>query len=189
MPPRKISDKEAKRLIEVFKAKPLSDHDITKITGGRCNVILYNQLKDYEHLTDAMGENGCCVILYQTSVDFGHWICVLEHKNGTLEVFDSLGMKPDAELKYVPDELYSGKLLSYMIVKGEYKKVIYNKHKLQRDKTSNCCGKWCVIRMMFKQKSLPEFIDMFTNDKAVKSGTSDFLCSCLYFMLESGILG
>ncbi len=186
-----ITGGEAKKLLNKFKTIPLSDKDIFMAMDKRCNIIVYNDLEGVEDIREILGRNGCCVILYQTSPTFGHWICVIEHKGKkgkTLEVFDSLGMKVDKELEWVPDELYKGKLLTNLIDNSGYKTIIYNNYKLQADKKSNACGKWCVLRMKMKKLPLQKFIKLFISKEAKKTGNPDMLCSTLYWMFKKGLI-
>jgi hypothetical protein len=183
-----ISDKDAKKLLSVYEKVSLSDSDLAKATGGKCNILVYADLERADSLDDVLGKDKCAIILYQSSEDYGHWICLIEHSKDTLEVFDSLGYKIDDELKWTPNRLYKGKLLSRLINESDYKNVIYNNIRLQSDPKANTCGKWCVVRIKFREMPLDTFIKLFTSKKAKAIDIPDRLVSCLYFMIEKKLI-
>lgn len=71
--------------------------------GDSINIITYPELKDYDNITELLPNNLCaCFILIRTSNNSGHWT-VAARRNNTISYFDSYGIKPDGELKNIPD--------------------------------------------------------------------------------------
>ena len=109
--------------------KALSDADIQRILGG-VKIIKYSELG---HLYDVdqllTQDKDYCIILYEDAPNRGHWTALLKY-GGLYEHFDSYGVKPDTELKWIgakrnrmlnQDEPYLMQLLEKEV--GKY---IYN---------------------------------------------------------------
>lgn len=181
-----ISIKEYKRQINKFIEVPLSDRTILTLLP-KSNIIIYNQLAKFWDLEQIFGKDGSCIILYQTSENFGHWICIFKRSQSELEIFDSLGYLPDNELKFVPEKLFKGPLLTNLITKGRYSWT-FNPYRFQEDNSSNTCGKWCVLRIKLRKLKLDQFKKLFTSKDAKKVGSPDFIVSTFYAMCEAGLL-
>ena len=81
--------------------KALSDEDIQRILGGDAKIIKYaelGQLNDIDQLLP--NEKDYCIILYEDRPNRGHWTALLKYNN-LYEHFDSYGVKPDSELKWI----------------------------------------------------------------------------------------
>jgi hypothetical protein len=147
----------------------LSDADILRITDNKTNIIVYSQLEDINSIDEILTDFGCCVILYQLESNSGHWISLIRKKN-TLEFFDPYGMSIDEELKYSKFNLrrHEGVLtphLTHLIKKSNYRLTI-NSVKLQQFKEHvNTCGRFCALRIRFRDVSLKRFIELFTENK------------------------
>ena len=94
----------------------------------------------------------------------GHWTALLKY-DGLYEHFDSYGVKPDTELKWIgskrnrvpnQDESYHAQLLE-----EEEEKYIYNNVAYQsKDSTVNACGSHAVhrlYRLKNDDMSLPDY--------------------------------
>ena len=90
------------RLLEQYKEKSLSDHDIMRIAEGKTNILSYQDLTHFKNIYDALGPYKSLVILYETESGYGHWVCLFENDDSSIQFFDSYGYEPDAELKFVP---------------------------------------------------------------------------------------
>lgn len=157
---------------DIYRAEDydLSDDDILRITDNRTKIFLYSDLENVNNIDEILNPYGCCVILYQLEQNVGHWICLIRHKNNTLEFFDPYGMYIDEELKYSNYNLrrHRGVLtphLTALIDKSNYK-LLVNDNKLQKFKHHvNTCGRWVALRIRFKDVSLKRFVELFTRNK------------------------
>jgi hypothetical protein len=159
----------------------LSNHDIFQLLKGKCNVITYSELSKYNTIEQALGKNGCLVILYETEPNFGHWTCVFYSRNQRgkkiISWFDSYGLYPDDEVDFIDNnmrklltggEFYLSKLLS----NTQYP-VEYNEFPLQEMKDGvNTCGKWAVARILLRDLPVEDFYYLF---RSGKNFTSDQL--------------
>ena len=103
------------------------------------------------------------VVLYETAPNWGHWVCVLDTPEG-IEHFDSYGIIPDNELRWVPHWFapQSGqdvkRLLSLLCLEnlrtGQH--INYSAHRLQGLDTSTC-GRWCVLRARLAHMTSDQF--------------------------------
>jgi len=121
-----------------------------------------------ELLFKHLNERGFCMILYEINPHNGHWVCVLKHdparllksgastgrlmlfQQGSLEFFDSYGLKVDDELKYATyaNEIVNGKKILYDLFENTDSIIEYNGKRLQKmAKNINTCGKWCLLRI------------------------------------------
>jgi hypothetical protein len=89
-------------------------------------------------------------LLYETEPGFGHWVGILETPEG-LEHFDSYGILPDGELKWVPAKYReafaatSPHVVRLLLEDG--RPVNYSSARLQkRDDRVATCGRWVVVR-------------------------------------------
>ncbi len=144
--------------------KSLSNLDINRIVGHPVKMVTYPQLANYDDIYDLLDENGECVILYQTSGDYGHWTCVFERDNGNIETFDSYGYEPDEMIELMrPYFRESGKHLypnlSYLLLKSN-KDIEYNNHKLQGAGTVTC-GRHVAWRLRNKHLTADQYYNTF----------------------------
>jgi hypothetical protein len=130
------------------------------------NIITYSELKDYTSITQLLPTNKCaCFILIRTSNQSGHWTVITRYNN-TISYFDSYGIKPDGELKNIPNsqryELGEDQHYLINLLKDTQFKITYNTHDLQsRDENINTCGKWCVAftKAIFEGLTVDDFYD------------------------------
>lgn len=105
------------------------------------------------------------VVLYEVMPDYGHWVAVLETPEG-IEHFDSYGILPDNELKWVPEWLKhsTGQDMKFILSEllKSNKKINYNSHRFQ-GKTSSTCGRWAALRIMFSNLGTDQFAQMVRN--------------------------
>ena len=147
---------------------PMSDSDIRRQIKG-IKIIKYGDLDNYNSIDDALGPNNMLVILVETMINSGHWMCVLKYNN-VVEVFDSYGLPIDAGLKYVSaperkelDEVIPQ--LSNLLNKCNYQ-VVYNKTDLQDwDPNIKTCGRHVCLRLKNRNKNLKEDIQWIENER------------------------
>lgn len=159
----------------------LSGEDIGNLLNKQCNIVPYNEIKNFNNIFDLMGPYRKCAILYLTSANYGHWTCIYEHNN-TIYFFDSYGCIPDGQFKFIPNKLNKelGQDFSYLVnlMYNSKLPVEYNEYKLQKFKKGiNTCGRWCAVRMQYPEVSINDFNKIFKN----KSLSPDELVCLLTF--------
>lgn len=149
----------------------LSDKDIMRLIKGKANLLTYTELQKYNNIDQVLGPYSALVLLYETSKNFGHWVCVFKVNENTIEHFDSYGLKPDDELKFIPEyfrEVNYEEIphLTYLLYNSGYN-VIYNEFKLQKKKKGiNTCGRWVATRLIYRmipQKVFAKFFLEYNN--------------------------
>jgi len=158
----------------------LSGDDIKRLTDGKCNIMTYPELNKYNSIRDVLGKYKALVILYLTSSNYGHWVCVFERDNNTIEFFDSYGYFPDDELNVIQDkvkrelnQMYPQ--LTKLLYNSGYKKIEYNEKQLQKFSPDiNTCGRWVCIVLALRHMPLKQFQQIFgvNGDQKVTELTS-----------------
>ena len=157
--------------------KALSDEDIQKILGGDAKIIKYAELGELHDIDQLLpNEKDYCIILYEDRPNRGHWTALLKY-NGLYEHFDSYGVKPDSELKWIgakrnrqlnQDEPYLTQLL-----KQEEEKYIYNNVGYQnKDSRVNTCGSHVVHRLYRLKNDNMSLSDYYHFMKSLKDQTN-----------------
>ena len=160
---------EAEKFIDEERERALSDYDILKILEGRSNLLLYEDLANAPSLDYILGEYGACVILYQTTKNFGHWVCIFKRNDELVEYFDSYGMFVDDELKYIPQNFRKVSNQDYphltaLMYQSPYK-LSYNNYEFQKMKKGyNTCGRWVCLRILLRNMCLCNFKDLFKRE-------------------------
>jgi len=148
----------------------LSDTEILNLTNNQCKIISYQDLENYDNIDQVLDPFGATVILYQEKEKVGHWTVLIKHSNNLLEIFDSLGLALDKELEFSEynKKRHGGRAiphLSILIENSKYK-IEANTVQLQKDsKDINTCGKYCAIRIKFKEMRLKDFVNMLQSSK------------------------
>ena len=66
-------------IVKLFH-RALSDTDIRKTLGHETKIIRYSELSQFEDLSQLLPNlTDYCVILYEVSVDHGHWVGLSRH--------------------------------------------------------------------------------------------------------------
>lgn len=122
--------------------RPTSDAELAEACPG-LSVWLYKDLARLRRLPPLP-----IAVLYETRPGYGHWVGVLETPEG-IEHFDSYGLKPDAELEWVPEQYREAFAANaphmVRLLADDGRQVNYNEHRLQGRGTSTC-GRWVVAR-------------------------------------------
>lgn len=85
----------------------------------------------------------------------------------TWEWFDSYGMRPDSELKFVPPgfmaESDQTNIITQLVLAAQQEtKLIWNQKDFQaHDKKIDTCGRWAALRIRKRKMSLAEFQTLF----------------------------
>ena len=148
-------------------SKSLSGSEVLKLLDNKANLFSYSQLHTINSIDELLGQYKKCVLLYHTSQNYGHYVCVWENNN-TLFFFDSYGSKPDTQLKFLPthlkEELNSNHNYLIRLMFNSGKKVEFNEYQLQsRENNITTCGRWCVNRLRFPEISIDEYHSIFKN--------------------------
>jgi hypothetical protein len=132
--------------------KALSDEDIHKILGGDAKIIKYAELGNLYDIDQLLPEEkDYCIILYEDRPNRGHWTAILKYNN-LYEHFDSYGVKPDSELKWIGAkrnrQLHQDEPYLTQLLEKEEEKHIYNNVAYQsKDSRVNTCGSHVVHRL------------------------------------------
>lgn len=157
-------------------ATPLSDADI-KAFLPEALILKYSELSKYPTLHDVLPEvYSYCFILYENSLNNGHWTVISRPEEGIAEYFDSYGGYVDNPLRWVSTNTKVGlgvtKPYLGILFRKTPEDVVYNKCKFQKEgENINDCGRWCVLRvaLMLKGLNLDKFHDyIYTKSKKMK---------------------
>lgn len=141
--------------------RPASDAELREACPG-ARTWLYRDLARLEE------EGGLpelpAIVLYETAPGFGHWVALLGTPDG-VEHFDSYGLRPDAELRWVPkkyreafaaDSPHMVRLLARFEENGV--PVNYSEFRLQgRRPDIATCGRWAALRCQNSGLTSSEF--------------------------------
>jgi hypothetical protein len=138
-------------------ATPLSDEDIHQYLPD-VKILKYSQLKHYT-LNELLPEiHTAVIILYESSPNAGHWVCISRPDDKIIEFFSSYGDYVDNPLNWnsiqTNSSLGQNSVLSQMFSDSP-DDVVYNKtHYQQIGNKINDCGRWVVLRILMMQKGL-----------------------------------
>jgi hypothetical protein len=132
----------------------LSDSDIRR---WGLNVVIYSDLGGVDDVLRMLP----LVILYDENGDgFGHWVLLHRAgKEGHIEFFDPYGAVPDSQSES-GGNWYRGehKLVAILRELSKGHVIEYNQFQFQRLAPGvNVCGRWCIVRHLFANKSIEEF--------------------------------
>jgi len=170
-----MSDTQQK--LEELVEEPMGDDDI-HLYFPNAKIMRYGDLQQYSSIDHLLPkEVDYCFILYEDSVNKGHWTCVSKY-GSTVEFFDSYGGYPDSQLAWV-DMARRLKLnqarpwLTHLFDLCPYN-VIYNPFKYQTESEDiSTCGRHCVwriINLVENDKDLEGYYKMM---KKLKSETNE----------------
>jgi hypothetical protein len=168
------------RLIKKAEKIDLSGDDILSITNNQTTIHAYSDLDQIDNMEQLFGGKPTVTLLYQTTQNSGHWVCLIKKSESELYFFDPYGLKPDSELQYASYNLrihnnVQTPHLTALISKSNYT-IDYNKVRLQKFfKDVNTCGRWVAIRILWREMSDDHFNHLFLNQKE----PSDYYASAL----------
>lgn len=146
----------------------LSGEDIKRLLKGRCKIVTYPDLKQYKTIEDLLSPWGYCVLLYMTSANYGHWTCIIQHKD-RIEFFDSYAMIPDTEFKEIPKEdrykynFHGFPYLTKLLYNSGYT-IEYNHVPLQKlDDDVSTCGRHVAVRLLLRHIPLNNYLKIMTS--------------------------
>ena len=85
------------KMIANAESIDLNENEIKWITNGAANILAYHELAPFTNISQMFNGKPCCILLYETKENFGHWTCLID-RGQSFEFFDSYGFAPDAEL-------------------------------------------------------------------------------------------
>jgi hypothetical protein len=149
---------------------PISDADI-QLYLPKAKILTYNQLERFETLQDLLPHStDFVVLLYQSSPNRGHWVCVTKHE-GIVVYFDSYGKPVDHPLTYTSRATRkqlgeTQKYLSQLFNRAP-EEVVYNPIDYQSDDPDvNTCGRHCVFFILNNLKrglTLSQYYQLMKN--------------------------
>lgn len=150
---------------------PLNTQHIKNALGNKVRIITYKELQKCNTIEDVLKPFGKTVIHYSTTDYYGHWVCVfINKKNGCIYFFDSYGLFPDDERKFVP-KTYLKKVYNEVphIIKllAQSNRCVRYNHHVYQHKSAETCGRWCIIRLVFDDLDEDEFYNLFKKYKGV----------------------
>jgi len=140
----------------------LSDDDIRRLLGKDISLMTYPDLANKKSLNDCFDSKGRCIILFLTEDEHtGHWCCMLKTNKG-VEFFDPYGDKPEEQLEDVPqsrlEQMDEAEPYLTDLMRKSGLPIYYNTHAFQKERGDiNTCGRHCVARLMFKDKTLEQY--------------------------------
>jgi hypothetical protein len=154
--------------------------------SSRDNVMKYSELADVKSIYDILPtDRSYKIILIEDHYNSGHWTAIMRYGD-TIETFDSYGLEPDGELKFINkvQKLLLGedkKYLTKLLDKVKDSKKVWNKKKLQKlSNGSATCGRWVILRICMMKDfgfTLKEFQDFVKKYKDEYGLTTDELVS------------
>lgn len=140
----------------------LSDADIRQYLGP-VSIIKYDQVRRFKNISKMLSGSPLsfrvCVILYQTSTNYGHWVCLFENQYG-LNYFDSYGRQIDEPLESPEVQMMPGQDYMHLtkLLSESNKPVHYNDYMFQKAEDGiNTCGRHVINRIIHKNKSCDEY--------------------------------
>ena len=165
--------------------EPLNPLQVQEIAQQPITTIKYEQIDDYNTLEDLFQGKKCLLLLYETNLNVGHWVCLLS-KPKEVEFFDPYGIEPDNQLiftnlKFRKENDMDFPYLSSLLLKDP-REIVYNNKRLQlMNEYIETCGYWCGYRMNRYKLSIDEFTDLFKGiprdekDDAILQVTENYL--------------
>ena len=159
----------------------LSGADIERITDGKCRIIAYEDLSGFLNIDQLLQPHNAVIILYQTKKNYGHWVSILKYDNN-IEFFDPYGFGVDEELEIIEHlHIRNEKPHLTELLNSSNYNIIVNNKKLQKfAEHINTCGRWCSLRVRFKDVDLKKFTDLMTKNKCYDG---DFWVSALTILI------
>ena len=166
----------------------LSGQDIENYLPN-CKIIEYNELADYNEITDLLTKPiDYVIILIETTADnVGHWVALLLY-GYTIEFFNSYGEAPDVQKNTLISKAKNiefGQTQNYLtnlLVKSNFN-IIYNKLQLQQySNGSATCGRWVTLRLLCllnHNMDLKKFLEFIMKLKAklkIKKSYDEIVC-------------
>lgn len=155
----------------------LSGDEIINLVGYPINIVAYSDLYKYNNINQLLGENGCCLILYNYGdigdIKYGHWCCIYsgsdEKGKPIITFFDPYGYSIDSKQmdyikEYFDEKEYSlYPFLTKLLVDSKGYDIHYNNYGLQKQKENiNTCGRWCALSIIARKCTVKQFYEHYS---------------------------
>lgn len=143
----------------------LSNYDIMKLLNGKVKIVLYPDLHKYSSVDQLLEPYGCCILLYESKKNYGHWTALIKRDNA-IEFFNSYGGDndglPDASLRLINPEfrIISNQLFPYLkqLMYNSPYELNYNEFRFQKKGHDiRTCGRHCVVRVLCKNMNIYQY--------------------------------
>lgn len=168
------------QIIKKMKKEAYSGRDILKACDWKTKIVKYSELKKYDSLDELLNPFGCVVLLYETRPNYGHWVCIIRHKDSSVEFYDSYGIFIDDQLDNI-DVVMRKRLgvnypyLSELLVNSG-SKIVFNKYRLQKMKNDiNSCGRHVAFRIIMRDLNINEYTKLLINSHMDPDSTITYL--------------
>lgn len=134
------------------------------------------------NLASVLRKTGKAVILYVTQRspdnESGHWTGLIDHGAAGIEAFDSYGLAPDAEYKFIPPaaRAAANEVQKHILpaLQASGRKYVWNRTRLQSwDPKIQTCGRHVAVRLAHSNMPLPQYVSWLKNAASVKGSTPD----------------
>lgn len=155
-------------IIKYYENIGLSDKDLLRLVNNKAKILIYNELLNYKTLDQLLYPYGVIFLLYESQPNWGHWVLIFKRDNKNIEFFDPYGTIIDDELEEIKPSFrkisnQEYPYLTYLFYNSNYD-IHYNQYQFQKDGPNiKTCGRWCVVRLYYKDLTLKQFRDLFQN--------------------------
>ena len=166
-------------------SRMISDADFKDVFGLDIKIVKYSELKEYKTFYDLLPEPcSFVIVLTESRENSGHWCCLFRTKNDEIYWMDPYGVKPDGELKFIPERMkimlgQTTNELQRLIKTVPKGKFHYLKKRIQSMTDGiNTCGRWTMvfIKLCLFGFSIGEIIDFIETKAREKGRPPDILC-------------
>lgn len=163
--------------IQKLERYSLSDSDIRRtLKPNKVNIIEYENLPKYSHIDDLFkgsNVNYCVLFIPENEKEnSGHWTCIIKHKNGQYEYFDSYkDYPPDSEMKWLSKQLknelhFDRPFLHDLFVHSGVSHITVNHYPFQSQKRGiNTCGDHACSRLLHSDLTLEQYWNTIKKSK------------------------
>ena len=140
----------------------ISTSKLKTLIPSYCRVVKYDSLKGKKSLKDVMGSAQVLIILFNIHNQKhrvldkpGHFFVLSTRGPEPCVVFSSTGMSPSKEILITHSD---PEVFDRILPKG----TVFNSKKLQRNRSSNTCWRWCIVFAHLCPMGLSKFQKLFS---------------------------
>ena len=150
------------RVIQRQITETIDMKKLRRLVPPYCRVVRYDALKNKKTLAETMGKYSVLIILFnihdqkhRVLNEPGHFFVLSTKGPEPCVVFSSTGMTPKQELFQTQSD---PALFERILPKG----TVFNNKKLQINKSSNTCWRWCIVFAHLAEMGLKKFNSLFS---------------------------
>ena len=149
---------------------PLTNDVIfTALDINQSYIIKYSDLSDYQTLHYAFGSKKFIIILIESNLNSGHWVCMYRVSDNHFVYFNSYGKKYDSDLDFISkmaNKILGNDVNTIRNLMDSDDMIDFNKIKYQGN-TSQVCGRYVInfVRKMREGLSLKEYQSYLKKNK------------------------